>query len=91
MLRLPQLPLLHQTTEGTLTMTTCNEIVAEWKRPNHVTKRYVCTAERETCHTHSEGLAAGTLRTFRANEHETMTDEFGCSYLADRLGNRVED
>ena len=72
-------------------MTTCNEIVAEWERPDHVTKRYVCTAEQGTEHTHSDGLAAGTLRRFRANEHETLPDEFGCSYLADRLGNRVED
>ena len=88
MLRLPQLPLLHQTTEGTLTMTTCNEIVAEWE---HSTKRYVCTAEKGTEHTHSDGLAAGTLRRLRTREHETMTNQFGCSYLADRLGNREED
>ncbi len=67
-------------------MATCNEIVEEWNNPN---KRFVCTAEQGTEHSHTEGLANGTLRRLHAREHETLTDKFGCSYLADRLGNRL--
>lgn len=72
-------------------MTTCNEIVADWDAPNPPNKRFVCTAELGTEHTHADGLAAGTLRRLRTSEHETLADEFGCSYLADRLGNRLEN
>lgn len=72
-------------------MSTCNEIVAEWPQPGRLTKRYVCTAKRGTYHSHAEGLALGTLRRLLTREHETLTDRHGCSYLADRLGNREVD